>query len=201
MNYDNLKAELALIEAANMAVSDTLSKPRAPLLANLLPCERCGHESSFEKIGRGLCCTGCGTALDAERMRGPVPTPPFPPPSRDAALADHGQSAVAEADSTSMLRGCPPGSGVDPQRPHVRRDEAANATIAEATEAKAARPGPGRTECQGTPLPTDPHPTPSAASLSAPDVASSHGASGNRSDLPFRYADPQWGDVRPGSDE
>lgn len=100
MNYDDLKTELRLIEAAQAAVTDSLSKqrkPGAPLLANLIACGWCGHESRFVKDGPRLVCEGCGNALDAERMRGPVPHPPFPLPYRDAASAEHGAPVDAAA--------------------------------------------------------------------------------------------------------
>ena len=105
MNYDNLLAELALIEAANVAVETTLSKPpkvRAPLLANLLACAPCGVERRFEKVGGKLVCTGCGTSLDDERMRGPVPTPPFPP------AAGSRSEAVAPVSAESQRSGISP---------------------------------------------------------------------------------------------
>lgn len=136
-----LSPALAMTVAASKAVADTLSKPRAPLLANLIGCVRCGHEQRFAKIGRGLYCTGCGSALSAESMSGPVPTPPFP---TTTAHHRNGQDDLGSPEPETSASDL---------------------------------------------LPTDPHPTPGTASLSAPGVASAHGARGNRSDLSPRAAD------------
>lgn len=163
----DLAPALAMTVAASKAVAETLSKPRGPLLLNLIACPgpSCGVERRFRLRDGALRCESCGLTLDEARAAGPVPSPALIAAQRTAALLGVRLVACQCGVPTTHTGPCNPSQ--PPSRDVVPADQGAP------TEAAA-----------GLPHPTQPEPSPGNLSPSDDAANHPHGAgAGPASDL------------------